>query len=216
VSFDLDREIDKLIASANLHRMRGQLLEAEEDCRKALSMSPNDVVVRELLGDILYEAGKLDSARNEYKIAMELSPGKASVETKYAKVILEIAEREREKAIARDMIENPQKYLRQKRNPSLAAISAIIPGLGQFYNGDLIKALIIWGVMLLFFASWALPHHYPEGIRTVQDFIYYTNPIVLVLGILFVMVYFYGLIDAAVTAEKRSKSERNVDGKAPG
>lgn len=210
LSYEQEQEIDKLLISANLHRMRGQLTDAEQDCRKAISISPKDAVIREMLGDILYEAGKLDAAQSEYRTAMEMAPRRASAETKYAKVTLEIAEREREKAIAREIIENPHKYLGHKRRPAFAILSAVIPGLGQFYNGDLTKALVIWGVMILFFLSWALPHHYPKGVRTVQEFIYYTNPAVLVLGILFIMVYFYGLIDAAVTADKRWKSHEDT------
>ena len=38
----------------------------------------------------------------------------------------------------------------QGKNPTLAAILSIIPGLGQFYNGDIIKGVVVLvGVVIL-------------------------------------------------------------------
>ena len=208
LSYEQAREVERLLKAANLHRVRGRLADAEDDCRQALSISPKDISIREMLGDVLCESGKLDAALSEYRAAMELAPENPSLETKFAKVTLEIAERERQKAIALDMIENPHKYAVRRRSPARAVLYAIVPGLGQFYNGDLVKALVIWGVLVFFFISWAIPHHYPTGISTIGQFLYFTNPLVLVLGVLFVTAYIYGLIDAAVVAEKSSKAAK--------
>jgi len=202
--------VERLMRAANLHRMRDRLADAENAFREALSISPKDVSLRETLGDILRERGKLDAALTEYRAAVEIAPENPSLETKFAKVTLEIAERERQKAIVQDMLENPRKYAVRRRSPLKAVLFALVPGLGQFYNGDLVKALVIWGVLVLFFISWAIPHHYPKGISTVGQFLYFTNPLVLMLGVLFVIAYLYSLIDAVVVAEKSGRTTKAV------
>ncbi|HUV05578.1 MAG TPA: hypothetical protein VMX94_10780 [Armatimonadota bacterium] len=207
-SREQELEVERLLASANLHRMRGELMYAEERCREALGVSPEDVAIRETLGDILHERGKLDAALSEYRDAVELAPGSSSLETKLAKVALEIAERERQRAVAQGILESPHGYTRRERSPVTAVLLAIVPGLGQFYNGDLVKALVIWGVLVLFLASWRLQRPYPGSIKHVRELLYYTNPLILVLGVLFVIVYLYGLIDAAITAERLSKAAK--------
>lgn len=201
--FDRERELERLLAKANLHRLRGQLLEAEDTCRKALALNPKDVVIREMLGDALHDSGKLDAALAEYKTALEYAPGKDSLEKKFAKVTLEIAEREREKAIAQDMLLNPHKYAPRERSPVVAFISAFVPGLGQFYNGEMLKAAIVFGSFLLFVLSYALLQKgYPPGITDLQSFLYATNGVVQVTGVIFAIVYIYSVIDAPVAAGK--------------
>lgn len=207
LGYKQEREIERLLALANLQRMRGQLTDAESTCRKILEINPSDVVVREMLGDILRDCGKLDQALQEYRSAMEMAPGRASLETRYAKTVLEIAEREREKAIAQDMIANPHKYTARQKSPVMAMLWAIVPGMGQFYNGDIMKAVVIWCVLLLFLISYALLQQpYPANIDSLQLFLTATNPFVLVLGLLFLLLYVYSLIDAPVMAEKSSKA----------
>jgi len=193
--------------------MRGQWTDAEDTCRQALGIDPNDVTIRELLADILHECGKLDMALSEYRAALEIAPGKPSLETRFAKVTLEIAEREREKALAQDMLMNPHKYVGRERSPLWAFLSsAIVPGLGQLYNGDMVKAGIIFGVFLLFIVLYGAVQRYPRGIDNIGQFLYFTNPFVLVLGILAVIAYIYGLMDALFTADKSTKAAKKQAG----
>lgn len=202
--FDRERELARLLAKANLHRLRGELLEAEDTCRQALQINPQDVLMREMLGDALSDAGKLKAALAEYRTALDYAPGKESLERKFAKVTLGIADQEREKSIAQDMLLNPHKYAPKERSPVVAFISSVVPGLGQFYNGEIVKAAVIFGTFLLFVLSYAfLQSEYPPGmIRDLPSFLYLTNPVVKMTGWVFIIAYLYGLIDAPVTAGK--------------
>lgn len=203
------RQLEKLLALANLQRMRKQWADAEDTCQKAVELEPTDVVAREMLGDLLYESGKLDKALEEYRIAQESAPGNPSLEKKFAKTTLAIAEREHEKAVAQDMIDNPHRYITRQRKPGLALLLALIPGLGQLYNHDLVKAGVVGGSFLLFLISYVLLQQpYPKGISSTQDFIHFTNPLVLVLGFLSMLTYVYGFIDAPLSADKTSKAAR--------
>ncbi len=206
-----ERELERLLAATNLHRLRGQLLEAEDACRKALEIKPEDVSAREMLGDVLFEAGKLDSALGEYRSALELVPGKTSLETKFATLTLEIAERDRGKALAKDMLLNPRKYAIREKSPLLAFIySAVVPGLGQFYNGEIIKACVVFGSFLLFILTCVfLQPPYPPGVDNVQMFLMCTSPAVLLFGLVFVLAYIYGVIDAPIVADRSTKSDKS-------
>ncbi len=206
-SFEQERELGKLTAAANLQRMRGQWTEAEDLCRKALEIAPRDIAMREMLGDVLRELGKLDQALNEYKTAMQIAPGRASLENKHATLILEIGERERTRAIAQDMLENPKKYTKRKRSPVMALVCALVfPGLGQFFNGDITKGVVIASVFVLFLIAFGMLQSYHPGMSTLNDLANTTNPVVLILGILSGVAYLYGLIDAPLAAEKSSKA----------
>lgn len=201
--YERERELERLLAQANLHRLRGQLLEAEDTCRKAIELNPGDVIIREMLGDVLNDAGKLRAALAEYRTALDYAPGKDSLEKKFAKATLELADREREKVMAQDMMLNPQKYAPRERNQAIAFFSAFVPGLGQLYNGEIVKAAVIFGTFLLFVLSYALLQQpYPEGIDNLQAFLYVTNPLVQMTAVIFIIAYIYGLIDAPITAGK--------------
>lgn len=205
-SIELERELERLLAKANLHRLRGQTIEAEDTCRQALKINPKDIVVREMLADVLRDAGKLDAALAEYKAALDYAPGKESLEKKFARTTLDIAEREREKAIALDMLENPHKYARRERSQGVALLCSGVPGLGQFYNGDYVKAGVVFGSFLLFVITYALlQRSYGAGVTDISSFLYFTNPVVQLTAVIFGLAYIYGVIDAVVTAGKTTK-----------
>ena len=214
LTIEQEQEVDRLMALSHLQRMRGQIRDAEDTCRKALEISPGDVKIREMLGDILQEEGKIDMALAEYRAALAISPGAESLEKKFAKVTLEIGEAEHARQLAEDMIRNPRKYAGRARSPVIAVISsAVVPGLGQLYNGQIIKAVIVFGSVLLFMITYAVLQRYPRGITTTAEFLYFTNPLVMVLGILAAMAYIYGLIDAPLTADKITQrvKEKHVE-----
>lgn len=206
------QEVKGLLTQANLLRTRRQFVEAEDVCRKALDIAPEDPNVHEMLGDILHECGKLDLALSEYRSALETAADKPLIETKYAKVAIEIGDREHEKAMIQDMLENPHKYSGRRRSPGLAALwSAIVPGLGQLYNGEPLKAAVVFGTFLLFIIAYALfQQPYPPHVRNMQMFLMFTNPLVLVLGVLSFIAYTYGLIDAPISAYKSSRTAKDI------
>lgn len=214
LTIEQEQEVERLMTLVNVQRMRGQIRDAEDTCRKALDISPRDAKIHEILGDILHEEGKLDMALSEYRLALAGSPGRESLEKKFAKVTLEIGEADRAKTLAEYMIRNPRKYGTRARNPLMAALwSIMVPGLGQLYNGQVLKAGIIFGSAFLFMIAYATLQHYPRGIQTTAEFFYFTNPLVMILGVLALMAYIYGVIDAPFTADKLSKAvkEKHVE-----
>src|SRR5688500_9517480 len=58
---------ERLLREANVLRIRKQYAEAEERCRAAVELLPDDVSALEMLGDLLYDKGSLEEARDHYQ-----------------------------------------------------------------------------------------------------------------------------------------------------
>lgn len=209
LTFDQERELSTLTAAANLHRTRGEWIEAEDKCRRALAIAPDDIVMHEMLADILQGVGKLDAALAEVKTAMGLAPGRASLETRYAKLVLEIGEREHNRLLAEEMLTNPAKRDIHAKNPILALFCAVlVPGLGQFYNGEIRKGAIILGTFLVFLFSFVLFPSHPRNPESMAGALSGISPMVQWLGSIAGIAYVYGLIDAVVRADLITKASK--------
>lgn len=211
---DLKRraEIDRLLSLANVQRLRGDFITGEDNCRKVLDIDPENLQARELLADFLYERGKLEEAAERYKALLEQGPKRAALEEKYARAVLEMGEREHQKAIALDMIENPAKYAPPQRSSLVSILlTAVAPGFGHVYIGDYTRGLIIFGVFIL---SWMIVAFSPGTSLFAQQLgDYIRDPrmpanynVLSPFAILFAGVgfftYIYAIIDAAVLAGK--------------
>jgi len=191
---------------ATVQRMRGQWRDAETTCRKALEISPKDVSALDMLAGILAELGKVDEAVSTIKSAMELSPGNAALETKYARLVLQKGEQSYMASLAQDMLEHPRKYSAYKRKPSVALLGAILtPGLGQVYNQQFTKAGIIFGTFLMLILSYVIFQPAYPSVSSLADLLRFTHPFVQLMGVICTITYIYGIVDAVVTAGKDSE-----------
>jgi hypothetical protein len=62
------------IARANLLRLKGDLNEAEKVCLAVLKRFPNNPAAHGMMGDLSFEAGRLENARQWYEMALDLTP----------------------------------------------------------------------------------------------------------------------------------------------
>ena len=186
--------------------MRQNWTRAEELCREALALEPADPMGIELLADLLMERGELDPALERYREAFRLAPGKAALEDKIARTVLAIAEAERERLAAEFALANPASRSERRRNATLAVILALAcPGAGQLFLGQALKGgiLLVAGLtglalgtgdllkLMVQLAGSRLPAH-----ETVHQGL-------AVTGIIGVLVWLYGLLDASASAGKR-------------
>jgi TM2 domain-containing membrane protein YozV len=139
-------EVDRLLTEANVHRVRKQWAEAEAKCRQALLLNPHDPYARELLGDLLEAQGQYDKAKEIYRSLLQDFPGRASVETKLARLIIKTTPAPGASSSV------PQPSPVRKKSGIIAVILSLSwPGLGQFYLGQWIKGLIFAGLGLVLF-----------------------------------------------------------------
>jgi hypothetical protein len=179
-------EADRLLTSANIARRRGNFAEAERLCAEAIQLMPRDAAALEIYGDVLQGVGRVDDALYAYQRATEADSKRRSAEKKYAELML-LQNREI------DLLR--QEYI--PRNPNVAVLlSAVGPGTGQIYNGDLLKgvviaALFVMFIYTIFFTPYGLPHT-RAGIPTS-----------LVLSIVGACaVYIFAIVDANLSARR--------------
>lgn len=213
-------EIDKLLSRANVHRMRGDYTAAEDTYREAFAFDESRADLLELVADMLEARGQVDKAAEEYKKVLEMQPGRVSAETKYARVVLRIGEREHQKALAQELLENPNKYVPPPSHPLLAfLLSGLVPGIGQIYNGELWKGVILVASFVLSLLVLALSA--TETKNLLQTFGSVVNPLraagkpppvgglVLFFTGVLMLVYIYAVIDAPIAAAKRKEPDTN-------
>jgi TM2 domain-containing membrane protein YozV len=140
--------VNRLLTTAHVQRMRGNLDEAHRACEEAITLEPENAVALDMLGDLEAARGELDTAMLRYRKAFQLDPRPAT-EEKIALLALRIDEKRRGEAGADSLFPDAT---RRRLNPSLAcALSMLFPGLGQLYNGEYRKGLafiIIWVLLL--------------------------------------------------------------------
>lgn len=88
--------VETLLASANLHKMRSEWEASIADATDALRLDPRDPDIASLLGDIYAEREMLDEALVWYQMALELNPDSAPDKQRLEKLSKEIAAKRRE------------------------------------------------------------------------------------------------------------------------
>jgi len=188
-------EADRLLRQAALSRRRGRFAEAARACARAIELVPKDATALELYGDILQSLGRVDDALAAYRRAVEANPSRASAEKKYAALLLL-----QDRSVTAIVEEE------EARNPYVAVLlSALCPGAGQFYNGDIAKALALAlsALVLIVLLLWT-----PLGFASVTKGPSPTSAFVMAcVG----AVYVFALIDANIGARASKQRKGGWD-----
>lgn len=142
-SFD---ETTRMLAQANLHRMRGQWEEAAAVCMEAMRLSPNNATAHSLLGDIYSDQGKLDEAIRWYCMALDIQPTSRADRAKLTRLV----ENKRQALIAADQ-KDPHSTLRlrRRRNGLIAERTTLGHGVVWKHARTLRFAVIGIAVLML-------------------------------------------------------------------
>ncbi len=212
--------VERAVRNAGVFLRRGDLASAERECQSASALAPDDAAVHELYGDILLARGDREGARDRYKRAVELAPGASSPEMKYARLVLNLGEeawvsKRRQETLESPGSEKPEP-VRNTTVPLLA--SALWPGLGQWYNGDNTKAIIlasVYGFVMLVLLitgdlrrllEWFLMGFSPGG---AQQKAQQVSVIAALLWGGAAMAWLYAVIDAGVKASQNTKKPKD-------
>lgn len=205
---DTPSRVEQLLRDAYIQRMRQQFAVAETLCRQALELNPDDVQGLELLGDLLQEKGSTDGALEQYRKALEVQPGKASLEEKVARLVLVKAEEERERIEAELLLNSPRAPKQRKRNQTVAVLCSLVcPGLGQAFNGQWVKGVVflVAGIGCLAFGGMdamkmllGMAATLPRGEQP--------NGMLAAVGMLGGLIWLASLLDASAQAGKVAKN----------
>ncbi|MCX6359360.1 MAG: tetratricopeptide repeat protein [Armatimonadetes bacterium] len=118
--------LERLLAEANLARMRGHWPDAEAGCVKVLRADPNNLHAHSLLGDIYRDQGRSDDALQWYRLALDLAPSSAADREKLLRLETDIREAEGRSLTASADSHEPPVPLRQFRWLTAAIIVVAI------------------------------------------------------------------------------------------
>lgn len=186
---------EQLLRQAAIARRRGRIEESARLCEEAIRLCPRDAGALELFGDLLQYLGRVDDALAAYHRATEADPRRGSAEKKYAELLL-MQDRSVYGARAAD----------EPRNPYLAVLlSALCPGAGQLYNGQIAKAVIL---ACMAFALAVLILWTPLGFAGPDNGL---TASAVTLMALFGAVYVYSIADANFSARAGNDASAGWD-----
>ncbi|MGQ9730328.1 MAG: tetratricopeptide repeat protein [Candidatus Zipacnadales bacterium] len=235
----LQREqIDRLVLSVRLFLRQGRIDEAQQTINELRRREPENSEAWELQGDLHRQKGERQAAREAYQQAFKIDPANVNAERKYAEMVLFLGEEERAQKRQREILEHPEKHKPQRRSPGLAIMyGCFFPGLGQFYNRQHEKGLLLFVVgavilILLFYAVILQPLTAMTEEAKGRGLISYAEQFEMwgyhlraipwwqwalaVFGLLvFLSAHGYGVVDAAVVARREAQEAHRLGIEAP-
>ncbi len=219
---EIQLKLRQLLGQATLLRSRGDLRQALALADQARALDQESWEAHELAGDLLLALSRADQAMESYRRARKLNPDRAQLEEKIGRAALARAEKDRTAHLSRALLEKEATPDLPKRSPSYAALySLIIPGLGQVYNHELIKGVVVVVLWMAFFAlaavtirsELALRPPGPMGTLYPQQMdlnailtAAFGGPGAIWVGGL-ILVWIYAVADAAIRASKTMTSD---------
>jgi len=204
---DVALKVRQLLGQATLARTRGQqgrgaagasplLRQALQLTQEALRLDDQSWEAYELQGDVLMDLGRAQEGLASYRRARELHPDRMALEDKLARAALRTAARGHMLAQADLILAGKGRGGEGKRRSAYAALFSLMPGLGQLYNGQLLKGAVI-GVLMIACVALASQQLDVSSFRT--SMLGGVSPVwVVVIALLWV----YAVVDAIVYASR--------------
>lgn len=148
---EIQTRIRELLGRATLLRTRGESQKAVELVQEAIRLDEDGWEAHELLGDLFLDLSKGTWALESYRRARQLNPSRGVLEEKIGKAALAQAARLQTAQMSEALLEGMTRTPSTPRRPAMAALlSLIVPGLGQLYNGQVLKGFLmalVWVVL---------------------------------------------------------------------
>ncbi len=208
------QRLRELMGRATLARVRGDHAQALQLAQEALVLEEASAETHEFIGDVLMSLNRGADALHNFQRARELNPRRVELEDKVARAAVRSAARLDALAHAQAVLEG-RAPMGPRRKPSYAALfSLVLPGLGQIYNGELLKgvALMMGFVILLAISSIGIMSRARAANLGGR---YYTSPesVLSILGTsmvwvgLLVALWVLAVAEAALRARKRGTAD---------
>jgi len=156
-----ERELLRLLTRANVERARALIRDARKTLEQAMVLAPHvsptaAAPVYEQLGDLLAAEERLEQAKEHYEKALELSGGtRLSAEKKLGEVTVRLSDQAAMERLggvlapSEDLLDVLRTAQSGKRHAGLTMVFSLVPGLGQFYCGQIVKGGIIVSVFVV-------------------------------------------------------------------
>jgi hypothetical protein len=196
---------DPALAEIQLRIRQGQYADAAARLDIVKAGSPEDPAVWEVDGDLAFAQRRYRQAQTSYRRAHELDPTNGPLEEKFALAVVKVHEPDL-LAHQRDLPDDDTPWWAQRipRSPTVSGLlSALIPGVGQCYNGELLRGgLLIFAWLMLcaqVLTSVTLDNHgeFTLGAAIASLF----HGVALLWTLLLLALWLFAIIDAARRAQ---------------
>lgn len=200
-------------ARRSLHWQR--LDTARDAAHKILELTPDSTSARELWGDVLLALGDKEAAAEEFKRAVELEPANADAERKYGLVVLELQEATQHRQALESGDLSRFRGVANKDPAVAAGRSALFPGMGQLYNGEYEKGVVL-AVLGLFLLIPAV-----NGVTNIIQWLMGGPPSLISavfawMGLIgYLLVWAYGIYDAYQSGRRIAAEQDQVGARMP-
>jgi hypothetical protein len=212
-------EIEALLAEMAIRIDGGKLTEVEPRLAKAKGMDPRHPGVLEIEGDYLLAKGQKGRAAICYRQSLDIDPSNSLVEEKYATCLFLNNQPVLSAKLGPNLDYDDPFSVPMKRPPWASALfSVLYPSLGQLFNGDWLKGVIIFAAAGILFkynsnvVYAALLKNNPsksifselntQAFNTTFTTLFTGIP--LLITIIYILIWAYSIYDAIVTAKSRN------------
>jgi TM2 domain-containing membrane protein YozV len=202
-----DPALDRLLSEMHIRIRQGKLDEIAERLAKAKALAPDHAEVLEIEGDVAFAKGRFIKAELIYKQAWDADRKNARLEEKYATAVVKARVPD---FYAQQLGDDSFWSNRVPRKPIVSTLqSALLPGLGQLYNGDWFKGLVVIGFYLLGSFAQFRAIYYPinaflknHQVSTFFSSVFGTllHDSQLLMTFMLLALWFYAVIDAYLVA----------------
>lgn len=224
-----DEEAVRLLTRANIQLRRGLTADAEAAVHTLLATRPTDAGAWELLADIRLMRADLPGAQEALKKSLAVQPGRATAEIKLGRAALQASERERMQTMGMAYAASDASLVRFSggggRGGQWAAVgSALIPGLGQYVNGEVVKGIIVAAVYFLSLLLLSLLPDTQNLLHSVAGLAAGGHSrrggaagsggasiVSVLLFLIMTAAWVYGIVDAARASQRRAAPPKNGD-----
>ncbi|HEX2948507.1 MAG TPA: hypothetical protein VHV83_02885 [Armatimonadota bacterium] len=141
------RALERLFSEIYLRIRQGRFAEATDRLSKAKEIAPDHPQVIEVEGDIAFAQGRFSAAEKLYKQALAGDPHNTKLEEKFGTAVLKVHMPD---FLSHKVPDDSPWANHVSRNPLVSALQSMcIPGLGQLYNGDWLKSIIVFGAAFM-------------------------------------------------------------------
>ncbi len=219
VETEESKEIEALLAEMAVRIDAGKLTEVEPRLAKAKALSPFHPGVLEIEGDYLLAKGQKSRAMNCYRQSLDIDPTNSLVEEKYATCLFLNNQPMLSAKLGPNLDYDDPFSIPMKRRPWASALCSVLyPALGQLFNGDWLKGIIIFAAAGILFkinsnvVYAALLRNNPaksifssidaQAVSTTFNTLFTGVP--LLITILYILIWGYSIYDAVATAKSRN------------
>jgi hypothetical protein len=208
-----DLELEQLLAGAYVALRQGRAADVQQALSAARARAPEHAAVLELQGDLEVAAARYREAGDYYCRAFAADPGNALIEAKYGEVLVRLKMPQILATLPPD--EEPFWQRRVPRAPAASALlSALFPGLGQWYNGDLLKggaALLVAALsiaQLLWEATTFIKGQAAAGAPVSGSIVlaHLTRDAPVMFLVLWIGIWVFAIVDAALIAHQTTEA----------